>query len=543
MPQQPKIVEVPGMGNVEFPGDMGDEDIGRIIAGQQSPARPDFAANPPGMPKAPNALQGVTGYGLLGPEKQFSDIIGGRPGAYEASSPLTPKEQLIQAGKSVGMGAAAAVPALFPPASILGRVLLSGAASGAETKLAGGTYGQAALAAGAGAGLQGAGEGVATLLSRIPAAAKFIPRLLNASGDVSPETLQNLSTAEPALRAGGVPAQTTQEGMAAHVRKLSTNIDSQIRPVIEGAAQKDVSASTAQIAQRLRAEITPEMRRVNPGTANMLEKIASSAEDTKTLGSLDELRKQLNDRRYAVKPNAIVRPYISRTLNEVLDTIADHAQQIRPDLPVRSMRSQQAALMKLGDTFEGSAAKGQAQLASRQGLTIPQKIGQKLPDLIQAATNPKAALAKKLVQPSTSEQLLQQAFKGVRPNAPVPIEVPFPEEQLNAIREGGAATRRSSAEFMQDVIRRQGLPADPQLADIEAAIKGRAAEMAQKYPVPQYQSLRDPFAPPPSPAEVYSPEVIQQHASAMEQAKSELGGNASLSEILQRAAKIQRGGQ
>lgn len=533
-----KIVQVPGMGNVEFPGDMGDEDIGRIIAGQQ---RPNFAANPPGIPKpvydptsAQNPVQGAGREDILGP---IPDTLYSRIGSRIKQNLNLPAQipavaDMVSGAIKQGIGQPPTwqefnQKVLQPfyqqykgkPENILGDVATAAIASGGDVNLGIGAMRDAS------------------------ASAKFIPRLLNASGEIAPETLQNLATAEPALRAGGRPTQFTQEGMAAHVRKLSTNIDSQIAPVIKQAASKDVSASTAQIAQNLRDEITPEMKDVNPGTANILEKFAKSAENSKTLGSLDELRKQLNDRRYAVKPNAIVRPYISKALDDVLDAIAGHAQQIRPDLPVRSLRSQQAALMKLGDTFEGSAAKGQAQVASRQGLTTGQKIGQKLPELIQAATNPKAALAKKLVQPSTSEQLLRQAYRGPQTvTRPTPA-VPFPEEQLNAIREGGAETRRSSAEFMQDVIRRQGLPADPQLADIEAAVKGRAAEMAQKYPVPQYQSIRDPFAPPQTPADVYNPQVVQQHASAMEQAKSELGGNASLSEILQRAAKIQRGGQ
>lgn len=49
------------------------------------------------------------------------------------------------------------------------------------------------------------------------------------------------------------------------------------------------------------------------------------------------------------------------------------------------------------------------------------------------------------------------------------------EENLNAIRQGGEATRRSSAEFIQDIIRRQGLPVDPKIADVEAALRQRAA--------------------------------------------------------------------
>lgn len=54
------------------------------------------------------------------------------------------------------------------------------------------------------------------------------------------------------------------------------------------------------------------------------------------------------------------------------------------------------------------------------------------------------------------------------------------EENLNAIRQGGEATRRSNAEFVQDVIRRQGLPVDPHMADVEALLKQRAAEFARQ---------------------------------------------------------------
>ena len=70
------------------------------------------------------------------------------------------------------------------------------------------------------------------------------------------------------------------------------------------------------------------------------------------------------------------------------------------------------------------------------------------------------------------------------------------DEDLNAIREGGAETRRSSAQFVQDVINRKGLPTDPSMIAAEAAQRGRALEMQQKYPVPRWQRIQDPFAAP-----------------------------------------------
>lgn len=240
----------------------------------------------------------------------------------------------------------------------------------------------------------------------------MIPKLLNASGQVNPETLANLQASEPALRAGGAPAKLTQAGAAEHFRGLSKGIDARIAPIVQANAAKDVSASTAQIAADLRGQITQQMTDTNPGAANAVERMAKSAENAKTLGDLDELRQQLNDKRFASKPNAITRPYIDKALNGVQDAIADHVQQVRPELPVRSMRTQQSALMKLADTFEESAAKGKAQAMSQAGLTTRQKVGQVLPDLMQAGMNPKAALAKKLIQPSTAEQLIQQAFRG-----------------------------------------------------------------------------------------------------------------------------------
>lgn len=240
----------------------------------------------------------------------------------------------------------------------------------------------------------------------------MVPKLLNASGQVNPETLTNLQAAEPALKAGGIPARLTQGGVAEHVRNLSKGIDSQISPIIKANAGKDVTASTAQIAADLRSEITPEMQRINPGTANVIEKTAKSLENAKTLGSLDELRQQLNDRVIATKGGAVSKQYLGRALNNVYDAIAQHAQEVRPDLPIRSMRTQQSALMKLADTFEESAAKGQAQATAKSGLSKLQKAGQLLPNALEAYRNPQIALAKRLVRPSTAEKFIQQAFKN-----------------------------------------------------------------------------------------------------------------------------------
>lgn len=101
--------------------------------------------------------------------------------------------------------------------------------------------------------------------------------------------------------------------------------------------------------------------------------------------------------------------------------------------------------------------------------------------------SPKQALASQMMQPSTAAEMVQKAFrgKGAYQATPPPSAVPpeakgMSEENLNAIRQGGEATRRSNAEFVQDIIRRQGLPVDPHMADVEALLKQRAAEFARQ---------------------------------------------------------------
>lgn len=371
----------------------------------------------------------------------------------------------------------------------------------------------------------------------------MVPKLLNASGSVTPETLQALQQAEPALRAAGAPADMTQAGMASHARNLSLNIDRQIAPVIKANATRDVAASTAKIAADLRAEITPEMKRINPGTANVIEKTAKSLEDAKTLGSLDEVRQQLNDRVLATKSRTVSKQYLGRALENVRSTIADHAQQVRPDLPVRAMRTQQSALMKLADTFEGSAAKGATEEASQQGLTMRQRAGQMLPKAIKAYTNPKAALAEKLLKPSTAEDFIQQAFQGHRPQAPVPIPQPVPDMP--------AATPADVSRMVNQAAARE-----PGLANWDAMLKQRAAayqaqgEAMGGIPLKSQVATTTPstdISPSVNYYERYgqqaapanTPEATVQHMTAFQQARQQLGPNATISEILQAAAKIQ----
>lgn len=132
---------------------------------------------------------------------------------------------------------------------------------------------------------------------------------------------------------------------------------------------------------------------------------------------------------------------------------------------------------------------------------------------------------------------------GSKPSTPKALEAPLSSEHLNAIRAGGEGMRRSSAEFIQDIIKRQGLPkSDPSLADIDAIMKGRAAEVTAKYPVPQWQRIQDHFAAPSQPT-AFTQSATDWHNTALAQAKAKLGPEANIGDVLQLAAKIQRAGQ
>jgi hypothetical protein len=154
-------------------------------------------------------------------------------------------------------------------------------------------------------------------------------------------------------------------------------------------------------------------------------------------------------------------------------------------------------------------------------------------------------------------------------SSPKPAGVPEarpPMDRLTALREGGEATRRSSDQFIQDVIRRKGLPTDPALADIEAAIKARFGEIRAKYGPPgKFESLKDPLQsgsktpPPPSTTKpvpyyerygkianqpaAFTEAATDWHNSALAQAKAQLGPDADLGAVLQLAAKIQKAGR
>ena len=401
MPQQGfKLVEVPGMDDpVEFPDSMSDDAIGSILSGYHQSAAPTSDTAMAGantrmalanVPRPANPISGAQAYPDISRGAELAAGLVGRFAKQSGQALWDTSLGSIQNAYNRGIG-----PAVTPEQQDA-SARLKGAARNAVLNYAGGMV----------------GEELSPARPFTQKPGPMVPKLLNASGQVNPETFANLQAAEPALKAGGVPAKMTQAGVAEHVRNLSKGIDSQIAPIIKANAGKDVTVSTSQIAADLRSEITPEMQRINPGTANVIEKTAKSLEDAKTLGSLDELRQQLNDRVIATKGGAVSKQYLGRALNNVYDAIAQHAQEVRPDLPIRSLRTQQSALMKLAGTFEESAAKGQAQAASQSGLTMRQKAGQVLPDVIQGLTNPKAALAKKLIQPSTAEQLIKQAFKS-----------------------------------------------------------------------------------------------------------------------------------
>lgn len=223
------------------------------------------------------------------------------------------------------------------------------------------------------AGLGKAGGAIARSVADSGAAGKMVPRLLNASGDISPETLTNLRTAEPALQRAGAPNIKTVAGAAQHFTNLSNEIQNKIAPIIEQASGKDVSESTARIAANIRSQINPEMQGINPGVAKTLERTAKSVEGAKDLGSLDSLRKQIEQQKKAINPTGVAKPYLANTLSDILDTIAGHVQEVDPTIQARALRTQQSALMKLADTFQEHAAKLDAQRTAERGLSTSQK--------------------------------------------------------------------------------------------------------------------------------------------------------------------------
>jgi len=88
----------------------------------------------------------------------------------------------------------------------------------------------------------------------------------------------------------------------------------------------------------------------------------------------------------------------------------------------------------------------------------------------------------------------------------------------------------------------RALPLEANL--LETMIKARAKEMAAKYPVPQWQRIQDPFAAPArSQLAAFTPEAIDWHNTALNQAKQKLGPGADIGSVLQLAAKIQQAGK
>jgi hypothetical protein len=201
-----------------------------------------------------------------------------------------------------------------------------------------------------------------------------------------------------------------------------------------------------------------------------------------------------------------------RINGQAADFLYDYIKQ-RTGVDPSSIKSQQSALLKLKPVMDRTVADVLKQEADFQ-LNPKQKTAPELgPGDVPTSTMGAAKLAYKLYKggpPAMSpaemfNSKMRLVLQGVKPGgppamgappliggpqefAPAPTqfgsrtgEIPVPKaggmsaENINAIRQGGEATRRSNAAFIQDIIKRQGLPVDPKIADVEAALKQRAA--------------------------------------------------------------------
>lgn len=248
--------------------------------------------------------------------------------------------------------------------------------------------------------------------------AKSVGRLSNAV-DVPkaglPDVQAQLQTAIPALRnAGHAPQNSAQ--MVDSLRTVSQGIDSKIQGIIQPNAAADVSHLTKPIADQMRSSITPQMQQINKGTSNVISKFADSIENAKSLGDLDEVRKQISDRLYATKGNAVSAKYLHSALESVRDAIATKAQDLSPGTPVRELRSQQAAMMKLQGVFEDTAAARNAQAGAQsqqsEGMTALQKGLSAYKTLKTAVTKPEDLINQGLHTPQATDRFVKSAFNA-----------------------------------------------------------------------------------------------------------------------------------
>lgn len=286
--------------------------------------------------------------------------------------------------------------------------------------------------------------------------AKSVGRLSNAvdvpKGSL-PDVQAQLQTALPALKAAGHAPQNSAQ-MVDSLKNVSQGIDSQIQGIIQPNAAADVSHLTKPIADQMRASITPQMQEINKGTSNVISKFADSIENAKNLGDLDEVRKQISDRLYATRGNAVSAKYLHGALESVRDAIATKAQDLSPGTPVRELRSQQAAMMKLQGVFEDTAAARTAQAAAQgqqaSGMTTLQKALSAYKTMKTAVTNPQDLINQGLHTPQATDRFVKSAFNAAdTPALTKPGTAPRSEHIVEAFKQAGVKPNLDTADYQQ----------------------------------------------------------------------------------------------
>ncbi len=494
-----QLVEVPGEANpVQFPAEMSDDAIATILKGFT--AR-NFALNPPGVqPPAlrqsqgmqteqiPAALKGFLpqnfpgageGANLAQPLGEYtSNVAGGIGGGVKniAQGNVTRGTHEIIGGVGEALAptlpmAAAAAP--VATAGVLAGSYLGGKVAKYGASALGASPDQAALAEDVGnlatgygmvkgaGGLKALTETPGTPAERLSAAlGKNLPKAqwaklqdrITAVGDKVPEVV------------GG--AKNIGEA-ATRMKNRSLALQDQFSSAIEPVKGTDISPQVGKLRTALE-----QAAQNDPYNAASYQAMGEKVSDLKTLGQLDDFVAGFNKtRRFNAGPESLVRQSLTETVRGIT------GQDFSP------LRLEQSHWMTLSRAAEKAAIPEQLQGLQSKVTSPSRKVAQGLANLPRS---PLQAIMRssELFQPSTKSLIrgipsAEPAVGGMARSV-APEAKGMSEENLNAIRQGGEATRRSNSEFIQDVIRRQGLPVDPAIADVEAALKQRAAEFARQ---------------------------------------------------------------
>jgi hypothetical protein len=258
--------------------------------------KPDFAQNPPGVRRpVPQELQPgmtLTSQGAM-PFKQAVQSGPLQP-AGEAEQAMgfgrTIGESVRDAAKVNAEGATYALPAFLAPASLLGRMALTGGAAGANTAITGGSPKDVALSAGAGALLQGAGEKLPAFLSR------FSPSAVKAGASTAFDAASQAVGSNPVNVEGAGQAvlsarelQDVGRTMPRTMQKFLTRVtDPSLGELTYDEARKFYSAAS-ELSASEQSNLTPAMRRALNQYKNAL---GSAIQETANSGGVGQQYQQ-----------------------------------------------------------------------------------------------------------------------------------------------------------------------------------------------------------------------------------------------------------